>query len=271
MPKLYQATMNQQIMENSTNNIILVDDSENLRSVIKEYLEIKGYSVWDFKDSESAAKSVFSQPFDLCIIDLNMRGNDSFALLQYIRKYDKRIPVVILSDTDSKEERIRGFKLGCDDYVTKPFSIEELELRVHAILNRSKYGVVADVKIIEEKIYKMGNFVFNFSDMQLIHPKITRTLTRKEAELLKLLCDHKNKLIPREIILREVWGDEDHSAGRSMDVFLTKLRSYLQVDDEGHLAPKKKGTRKVTYLGGYEPAVEICNVHGTGFMLKIKE
>lgn len=258
-------------MEKMPNKIILVDDSDNLRNVIKEFLEIKGYSVWDFKDSISALKSMNVMPFDLCVIDLSMRANDNFALLQTIRKYDKRIPIVILSENDSKEERIRSFKLGCDDFLSKPFSIEELELRIHAILNRSMFGVVSDMHIIEEKVYKLGNFIFNFSDMQLIHPKATRTLTRKEAELLKLLCDHKNKLIPREIILKEVWGDDDHSAGRSMDVFLTKLRSYLQVDDEGHLAPKEKGKRKVAYIDGYEPTVEICNVHGTGFMLKIKE
>ena len=117
----------------------------------------------------------------------------------------------------------------------------------------------------------LGNFTFNFSGMQLIHPKMTRTLTRKEAELLKLLLDHKNKLIPREIILKEIWGEDDHAVGRSMDVFLTKLRSYLQIDDEGHIAPKEKGKRKVTYIGDYKPLVEIVNVHGTGFMLKVSE
>lgn len=258
-------------MNKKPNKIILVDDSENLRNVIKDYLEIKGYSVWDFKDVDAAAKSLNTLPFDLCVIDLNMRSGDSFALLQHIRKYDKRLPVVILSNNDSKDERIKGFKLGCDDFITKPFSIEELELRIKAILNRSLMGSMPSSDIYEEKVYKLGNFIFNFSDMQLIHPKATRTLTRKEAELLKLLCDHKNKLIPREIILKEVWGDEDHAVGRSMDVFLTKLRSYLIIDDEGHMAPKEKGKRKVTYIGNYEPLVEIVNVHGTGFMLKIKE
>lgn len=258
-------------MKKATDKIILVDDSENLRSVIKDYLQLKGYSVWDFKERDSAIKCLNTTLFDICIIDLNLRNNESFNLLQFIRKYDKRLPIVILSDNDSKEERIRGFKLGCDDFLTKPFSIEELELRIAAILHRSQMGDAQKSDIYEEKLYKLGNFTFNFSDMQLIHPKVTRTLTRKEAELLKLLCDHKNKLIPREIILKEVWGEDDHSAGRSMDVFLTKLRSYLQVDDEGHIAPRAKGKRKVTYIGGYEPLVEICNVHGTGFMLKIKD
>jgi len=258
-------------MKKTSDKIILVDDSENLRGVIKEYLQLKGYSVWDFKDSDAAAKSLNTTWYDLCIMDLNMHSNDSFALLQYIRKYDKKLPIVILSDNDNKEERIKGFKLGCDDFLTKPFSIEELELRISAILNRSRMGEAEGSILYEEKMHKIGNFVFNYSDMQLIHPKITRTLTRKEAELLNLLCEHRNKLIPREIILKEVWGEDDHSAGRSMDVFLTKLRSYLQVDDEEHIAPREKGKRKITYLDNYEPTVEICNVHGTGFMLKVKE
>lgn len=258
-------------MDNISHTIILVDDSDNLRSVIKEFLEMKGYTVWDFKNMHSAIKSLDTVPYKLCIIDLSMHANDNFLLLQHIRKYNKHLPVIILSDNDSREERIKGFKLGCDDFMTKPFSIEELELRMRAILGRGhQFGNVKSV-LQEDTVYKFGNFIFNFSDMQLIHPKHTRTLTRKEAELLKLLCDHKNKLIPREIILKEVWGDDDHSAGRSMDVFLTKLRSYLQIDDKEHLAPKVKGKRKVSYVGGYEPTVEICNIHGTGFMLKIKE
>ena len=142
---------------------------------------------------------------------------------------------------------------------------------MRVILGRGAAASNVKTVLQEETVYKLGNFIFNFSDMQLIHPKKTRMLTRKEAELLKLLCDHKNKLIPREIILKEVWGDDDHSAGRSMDVFLTKLRSYLQIDNEEHLAPKVKGKRKVVYTGGYEPQVEIFNVHGTGFMLKIRD
>ncbi len=258
-------------MDKKNNKILLVDDSENLRRVIKDYLEMKDYSVWEFKDGDSAIKSLNTVPYNLCVIDLTMRSNDNFALLQHIRRYDKRLPVVLLSDTDSKEDRIKGFKLGCDDYLTKPFSIEELELRIQAILHRSMMGVVPKSSIYEEKVYKIGNFTFNFSDMQLIHAKGTRTLTRKEAELLKLLCEHKNKLIPREIIMKEVWGDEDHAVGRSMDVFLTKLRSYLLLDDEGHIAPKMQGKRKITYIGDYEPLAEIINIHGTGFMLKLKE
>ena len=218
-------------MDKKFNKIMLVDDSENLRMVIKEYLEIKGYSVWDFKDCDTASKAFNTTLFNLCIIDLSMRSQEDFALLQTIRKYDKNMPIVLLSNSDSREDRIKGFKLGCDDFISKPFSIEELELRIQAILRRSQLLAPANTGIYEEKLYRLGNFVFNFSDMQLIHPKATRTLTRKEAELLKLLCDHKNKLIPREIILKEVWGDEDHAVGRrnpSLQLIMALIGFFIQ-------------------------------------------
>lgn len=259
-------------MENRKGKIMLVDDSENLRIVIKDIFERSGYEVVDFKDGELAAKAYNTGIYDICIIDILLQNKDGFALLQDIRRIDDYVPIIILTSNASKSDRIRGFRLGCDDYISKPFSIEELELRVEAILKRCKRNVAYNSKdIYEEKIYKLGNFTFNYSGMQLIHPTVTRTLTRKEAELLKLLIEHKNKLIPREIILKEIWGEEDRAVGRSMDVFLTKLRSYLQVDSEAHMAPKEKGKRKVVYTDGYQPAVEICNIHGTGFMLKINE
>ena len=180
-------------MENSKGKIMLVDDSENLRYVIKDYFELAGYEVVDFKDGEMAAKAYNTGKFDLCIIDIAIPGKDGYSLIQDIRKIDDYTPIVILTSQASKEERIKGFKLGCDDYVAKPFSIEELDLRIQAILRRTKRGNALPKVLYEEKIYKMGNFTFNYSGMQLIHPKVTRTLTRKEAELLKLLLDHKNK------------------------------------------------------------------------------
>lgn len=258
-------------MEEKKYKIMLVDDSENLRCVLKDYLEMEGYSVVDFNNTDLASKNFNSNLYDLCIIDIMTAGKDGFTLLQDIRKIDGEVPVVILTARASKEERIKGFKLGCDDYVAKPFSLEELELRIRAILRRCKIERTARPNIYEEVVYKLGNFSFNYSALELIHARCTRTLTRKEADLLKLLCDHKNKLLPREIILKEVWGEEDHAVGRSMDVFITKLRSYLQIDDEEFILPKEKGKRKVQYKEGYEPLVEIVNAHGTGFTLKVKE
>lgn len=259
-------------MEKSKSKIMFVDDSENLRYVIKDYLEMSGYEVVDFNSTDTASKSFNTMMYDLCIIDImTAGGKDGFTLLQDIRRIDDVVPVIILTANASKEERIKGFKLGCDDYIAKPFSIEELELRIQAILKRCKKSSETTDKVYHEIIYKLGNFTFNYSGLQLVHPKETRTLTRKEADLLRLLLDHKNKLIPREIILKEVWGEEDNTVGRSMDVFMTKLRSYLLIDDEGHVMPKAKGKRKVVYEEGYEPKVEIKNVHGAGFMLRIRD
>mgnify|MGYP002621217709 CR=1 FL=1 len=258
-------------MKQTKSTVLLVDESENLLYVIKDYLELSSYRVFGYNDEKVASKSLYTQHYDICIIDIMTNGKEDFSLLQEIRKNNDTLPVIILTSNNSKEDRIHAFKLGCDDYITKPFSIEELELRMQAILRRCSSGTVKQSSIYEDKIYKMGNYTFNYSSMQLIHPKLTRTLTRKEAQLLRLLLEHKNKLIPREIILKEIWGEEDYSVSRSMDVFLTKLRNYLQLDDEEYILPKENGKRKTLYKDGYEPAVEIVNFHGAGYMLKIKE
>lgn len=249
---------------------MMVEDSNNLRYVLRDYFEILGYDVVDFGDSESAIKAFPECNIDICLLDITLPDKDGFFLMQEIRKMDSEIPVVFLTAKSSKEDKIKGFKLGCDDYITKPFSTEELALRIDAILRRTKNRVKETRSLFEEKVYHFGDFTFNYSTMLLEHPKMNRTLTRKEAELLRLLCEHKNKLLPREVILREIWGEEDYSIGRSMDVFLTKLRSYINIEiDPSQLDPSSKRRRK--YLQGYEPKVEIANVHGTGFILKVKE
>jgi DNA-binding response OmpR family regulator len=250
--------------------VMLVDSSDNLRHVIKDYLEISGYDVTDFKDGADADNGFNKGMFDICIIDVALKNYDGFKLLHNMRKLDKIVPIIVLSSYTSKQCRIKGFNLGCDDYVTKPFSIEELELRIRAILRRCQATAPREYDT-EDEVIKFGNFELNYTEMQLIHPKIIRTLTRKECELLKLLLDHKNKLVPREIILREVWGEDDNTTSRSMDVFMTKLRSYILIDCEDKVLPKRDGQRKVKYEDGYQPTVEICNIHGTGFMLRVLE
>lgn len=251
--------------------IMLVEDSQNLRYVLRDYFEMLDYEVAEFSDGMAASKAFNKDLYDICILDVMMPEKDGFTLLQDIRKLDQDVPVIFLTAKANKEDKIRGFKLGCDDYMAKPFSTEELALRIEAILRRTRRLKIENKPLLEEKIYKFGDFVFDYSAMQLIHPKKTRTLTRKEAELLKLLCEHQNKLLPREVILKEVWGDEDYSVGRSMDVFLTKLRSYINLEpvSKEHLNPN--GGRHDKYLPGFEPKVEICNVHGTGFILKVRE
>lgn len=258
-------------MKKSKGTIMLVEDSQNLRAVLKDYFEMLEYEVIDFSNGESAIKSFNLGIFDICILDIIMENKDGYAVIQEIRKIDPEIPVIFLTAKDSKEDRIKGFKLGCDDYVTKPFSTEELSLRIEAILRRNRKTQDDPDTIYKEQIFKFGDYVLDFSAMELIHPKKTRTLTRKEAELLRLLCEHKNKLLPREVILKQIWGDEDFTVGRSMDVFLTKLRSYLNLDpvDPKYINPS--GGRRNKYIDGYEPKVQIINVHGTGFMLKVIE
>ena len=248
--------------------VMLVDSSDNLRHVIKDYLEMSGYEVLDYKSGRDANEQFNKGLFDICIIDVALKHYDGFKLLNNMRKIDKNVPIIVLSSYSSKDDRIKGFNLGCDDYVTKPFSIEELGLRMQAILRRCRANAPHEY-VNEDETIKFGNFHLNYTEMQLVHPKVTRTLTRKECELIKLLLDHKNKLVPREIILREVWGEDDNTTSRSMDVFMTKLRGYLLVDCEDKVLPKEPGQRKVKYEEGYQPSVEICNIHGTGFMLRV--
>ena len=248
--------------------VMLVDSSDNLRHVIKDYLEMTGYEVTDFRDGTEADAHFNKGLFDICIIDVALRHYDGFRLLSSMRKVDKNVPIIVLSSASAKEDRIKGFYMGCDDYVAKPFSIEELGLRIQAILRRCKATAPREY-VSEDETIKFGNFMLNYTEMQLIHPKVSRTLTRKECELLKLMLDHKNKLVPREIILREVWGEDDNTTSRSMDVFMTKLRGYLIIDSEDKVLPKDPGQRKTKYAEGYQPLVEICNIHGTGFMLRV--
>ena len=248
--------------------VMLVDSSDNLRHVIKDYLEMLGYEVLDFNEGKEADAQFNKGLFDICILDVALKHYDGFKLLSNIRKVDKNVPIVVLSAFAEKDDRIKGFTLGCDDYIPKPFSIEEFGLRVQAILRRCHANAQREY-VNEDETIKFGNFQLNYTEMQLIHPKVTRTLTRKECELIKLMLDHKNKLVPREIILREVWGEDDNTTSRSMDVFMTKLRGYLLVDCEDKVLPKEPGQRKVKYEEGYQPTVEICNIHGTGFMLRV--
>ena len=250
--------------------ILLVDNSDNLRRVIKDYLELSEFNVVDFKNGIDADNNFQQGSFDICIIDVVMNDCDGFELLQTFRKVDRNVPIIVLSSLSSKEDRIRCFNLGCDDYVTKPFSIEELCLRVNAILRRCNINQSRKYQT-EDELVRFGNFTLNYTELSLIHPKETRILTRKECELLKLLLDHKNKLVPREIILREIWTDEENASSRSMDVFMTKLRSYLIVDAEEFILPKQPKQRKVKYQKGFVPQVEIRNIHGTGFMIQVRE
>lgn len=231
-------------MKNNKANILLVEDDVNLGYILKDYLEMQGYRVDLKKDGVSGfeAFNEIGDTLDLCILDIMMPLKDGFTLAEEIRRIDNNIPVIFLSAKNMKEDRIRGLKIGADDYITKPFSSEELSLRIEAILRRYKLNETE-----KKQVYKLGKYVFDYSEQVLIFEKNKMSLTRREAEVLLLLCENQNRLVRREIALETIWGENDYFKGRSMDVYITKLRKYLKNDD----------------------SIAIQNVHGTGFKLEI--
>ncbi len=228
--------------------ILLVEDDPNLSLVLQDYLEMVGYDIVLCKDGEEGIKMFKRKGFELCIFDIMMPKKDGFSLAEEVRLLDQKIPIIFLTAKSLKEDKIKGFQVGCDDYITKPFSTEELSLRIKAILKRCMFGT-GNENDEDENIFNIGKFVFDFENMLLKSSDTEQNLTRKEAGLLKLLCLHKNKLLTREIALKTIWGENDYFIGRSMDVFIAKLRKYLKSD----------------------PNIQIANVHGTGFKLEISE
>lgn len=240
--------------------ILLIEESDNLRAVLKDFFELIKYKVTDFSEGTSALKSLSKEYYDICILDLNIKPHDGFYIMREIAKVDSEIPVILLSSHSEKEFKIKGFKEGCDDFLTKPFSIEELSLRVEAILRRTQKKKNEIKREKDDTVFYFADFHFNYSTLQLIHPLRTKKLTRKEADLLRLFVLHINNLITRKTIVDEIWGPDNQQMGRSMDVYITKLRSYLNMDME----PKISSDMLVS-------KVEIVNLHGTGFILKVYE
>lgn len=202
------------------------------------------YDVKLAQDGQDGWHEYNQQEFDLCILDIMLPKKDGFTLAGEIRAKNKSIPIIFLTAKGLKEDRIKGFQTGCDDYITKPFSSEELGLRIEAILRRCD---IAPTDKEQEKNYRLGSIVFEPVNLKLKSEHYEKNLTPKEASLLKLLCEHQNNLLPREKALKEIWGNDDYFIGRSMDVFISKLRKYLKI----------------------EPAISIVNIHGAGFKLEI--
>lgn len=227
---------------------MLVEDDPNLSEVIMDFLELQGYEIIRAFDGEEGLTAFYRNQVDLCLIDVMMPKKDGFGLVEEIRKLNEDVPVIFITARSMKEDRIRGFRVGCDDYLSKPFSTEELELRIHAILKRCQTRF-HDARVNEKEIYTIGNYTFDYSNMVLKINGGEQRLTKKEADLLHLLAINKNQLLKRELVLKMVWGDDDYFIGRSMDVFITKLRKHLKED----------------------PGISIINYHGTGFLLEVKE
>ena len=222
--------------------ILLVEDDLNLGTVLKEYLRVKGYVVMHSLNDEEALKVFDKDIFELIILDIMMPKLDGFSTAKVIRKKDEKIPIIFLSAKSMIEDKVEGFKLGADDYITKPFSTEELLMRIEAILKRS--GIF---RSSSHTMYTVGEFVFDYNKRILKSAKNERKLTSREAELLNMLCNNANDILQRTEALKTIWGDDNYFNARSMDVYITKLRSYLRKDER----------------------IEIINVHGTGYKLVI--
>lgn len=225
--------------------ILLVEDDNNLSAVLFDYLELLGYQVTLAVDGEQGYVLFKEGAFDLYILDVMLPRKDGFTLAADIRKVNKQSPIIFLTALGQSENRITGFKSGCDDYITKPFSSEELALRIEAILKRCMNQNMRP----NTDTFLLGIIHFDSGNMMMTYDGKEKSLTPKENALLKLLCVHKNNLLPREQALNEIWGSTDYFYGRSMDVFIARLRKHLSVD----------------------PAVAIQNVHGTGFRLEVRE
>lgn len=223
--------------------ILLVEDDDALGYVIADNLKQHGFEVLWSKDGADAFDTFSKNHFDICLLDVMLPMKDGFSLAEDIRKSNQQIPILMLTARSMQEDRINGFRKGADDYIIKPFSMEELLLRIEVFLKRSTGNSSS-----ANQVYNMGSAIFDFPALQLSIAKKSIKLTQKEAELLKLLCENKNKVLKREEILLQVWGDDDYFLGRSLDVFISRLRKYLQP----------------------EQSIEIQNYPRVGFRLQVK-
>lgn len=223
--------------------ILLVEDDPGLGFVIQDILRNKGYTVHLSRDGKEGLMQFNKNNYHLCLLDVMLPKKDGFELARDIRKIDPEVPIIFLTAKSMVADKVEGLKTGADDYITKPFSNEELILRIEAVLKRYKKDVVNDLNV---SAFKIGTFTFHPDNLQLIRGENKMSLTKKEAGVLKILCEHKNKVIERELITNLVWGDDSYFVGRSLDVFITRLRKMLADD----------------------PNVQIVNIHGVGFRLE---
>ena len=227
-------------MNNEKMKILLCEDDENLGMLLREYLQAKGYDTELCTDGEAGYKAFLKEKYDLCDFDVMMPKKDGFSLAKDIRQSNEEIPIIFLTAKTLKEDILEGFKIGADDYLTKPFSIEELTFRIEAILRRVK-----GKKNKERTFYKIGSFTFDTQKQILARGDEQTKLTTKESELLSLLCAHANEILQRDFALKTIWIDDNYFNARSMDVYITKLRKHLKADEN----------------------VEIINIHGKGYKL----
>ena len=224
-------------------NALLSEDDKNLGVILKKYLEAKGIAVTLCYNGEEALIAFKNGDFNFCIFDVMMPLMDGFTLAKEVRRLDKRMPIIFLTARSAQEDVIEGFKIGADDYITKPFNMDELIMRIKAVFNRASYEAPMPT------MYKLGNFQFDAPRHLLVKGEESRKLTSKEADLLLLLCEHMNETVERSVALQKVWYEDSYFNARSMDVYITKLRKYFKDD----------------------PKVELANIHGVGFKLVVKD
>ncbi len=221
-------------------HILYIEDDEVLGFVTRDNLEMNQYSVHHCKDGEEGLAAFQKGTFDLCIVDVMLPKMDGFTLATEIRKRNQSIPILFLTAKSLKEDRIKGLQLGADDYIVKPFSIEELILKIEIFLKRKSVAINQP-----QEIFQISEFSFDFANLKLSSGETIHNLTQREAELLKMLCENKPNIVKREHILEQIWGENDYFLGRSMDVFISRLRKYMKTD----------------------PKIKLENVHGVGFRL----
>lgn len=227
-------------MDTTKANVLLAEDDENLGVLLREYLKAKGYETDLYPDGDAAFKGFQSKTYDICILDVMMPKKDGFTLAKEIRQLNTSIPIIFLTAKSMKEDLVEGFSSGADDYMTKPFSIEELLLRVEAVLRRTRGDNVTN-----QDVFTIGIYTFNATKQTLVNGNEEQKLTAKESELLKYLCFNRNGILDRNFALRTIWNDDSYFNARSMDVYITKLRKYMKDDS----------------------SIQIINVRGKGFKL----
>ena len=230
-------------MEEKT-RILLCEDDETLGMLLREYLPAKGFAADLYPDGDQGYKAFIKGKYDLCVLDVMMPEKDGFQVAQEIRNVNAEVPIIFLSARALKEDILSGFKIGADDYITKPFSMEELVFRIEAILRRVRGKRDKDITM-----YRLGKFTFDTQKQTLMMGDKSTKLTTKESELLTLLCNHSNEILERNYALKTIWIDDNYFNARSMDVYITKLRKHLRPD----------------------PSIEIINIHGKGYKLIVPD
>ncbi|MFY7672521.1 response regulator transcription factor [Tenacibaculum sp. MEBiC06402] len=208
-------------------HILLAEDDPDFGNLLQQYLQMSGYRVSWVKDGEEALNVFENGVFDICVLDVMMPKKDGFTLAEEIINISPEVPFVFLTARKLKEDKIKGLKLGADDYIVKPFDADELVLRLKNIIKRSTNSVTT---VIREESIQIGTYTFNQRRLELIYDEEIQQLTEKEACLINFLVEHKNQMLKREEILKEVWKNEDYFSGRSMDVFISRLRKYFKKD-----------------------------------------